>query len=243
MRGQRRLAAVLAGASPIGGGAGSSGARLAALLPQSGRSTRSRRPGEERVWLSSSPGLSRGASRPGSGSRAQFRGHAGLLRRLRRQLRAPRHLRPAGSGPGPGAVRRRPARTSVSTGRRIRTRVPTGRTRVRPAPEGCHVPGGSRCGSVRGGRAAGVHDRARAGTPQGPRRRASRGAWLVLTAFRTLRDAEEFVELSRSAGYPVSVLRVRKLGGPYVGLGQEAHLDGVSGPLLAPLPDQESFQE
>jgi hypothetical protein len=39
------------------------------------------------------------------------------------------------------------------------------------------------------------------------------------------------------------VIRVRKLGGPYVGLGQEAHTDGVSGPLLTPLPNQEAYQE
>ncbi len=77
----------------------------------------------------------------------------------------------------------------------------------------------------------------------GPNLGLPRDGWLVLTAFRTMRGAEEFVELSRSAGYPVAVIRVRKLGGPYVGLGQEANPDGVSGPLLAPLPNQEAYQE
>lgn len=77
----------------------------------------------------------------------------------------------------------------------------------------------------------------------GPNLGLPRGGWLALTAFRTMRGAEEFVELSRSAGYPVAVIRVRKLGGPYVGLGQEAHPDGVSGPLLGPLPNQEAYQE
>jgi hypothetical protein len=46
-----------------------------------------------------------------------------------------------------------------------------------------------------------------------------------------------------SAGYPVAVIQVRKLGGPDVGLGQEVHPDIVSGPLLAPLPNQEAYQE
>jgi hypothetical protein len=77
----------------------------------------------------------------------------------------------------------------------------------------------------------------------GPNLGLPRGGWLVLTAFRTMRGAAEFVELSRSAGYPVAVVRVRKLGGPYVGLGQEAHPDGVSGPLLAPLSNQEAYQQ
>ncbi len=51
------------------------------------------------------------------------------------------------------------------------------------------------------------------------------------------------VELARSAGATELVaLRVIKLGGPYVGLGQEAHPDG-SGPLLGPLPDPGAYQD
>ncbi|HXF57921.1 MAG TPA: hypothetical protein VNO34_10205 [Actinomycetota bacterium] len=70
------------------------------------------------------------------------------------------------------------------------------------------------------------------------------GTWILLSAFRTLRGAEEFVELARAAtgSSDFLVLRVRKLGGPYVGLGQEPHPDG-SGPLRGPLPNQESFQK
>lgn len=66
--------------------------------------------------------------------------------------------------------------------------------------------------------------------------------YLVLTAFRTKKGAEEFVELARNRGYETSVVRARKIGGPYVGLGQEANPDGVSGPLIDPLPDPDSFQ-
>ncbi len=67
-------------------------------------------------------------------------------------------------------------------------------------------------------------------------------AYLVLTAFRTKKGAEEFVELARDRGYETSVVRARKTDGPYVGLGQEANPDGVSGPLIDPLPDPDSFQ-
>jgi hypothetical protein len=68
------------------------------------------------------------------------------------------------------------------------------------------------------------------------------GGSLVLTAFRTKRGAEEFMELARSAGLErLVVVRAHKLGGGDVGLGQEPHPDG-SGPLLAPLADQESYQ-
>ncbi len=60
---------------------------------------------------------------------------------------------------------------------------------------------------------------------------------LLLSAFRTKAGAAAFMELARIAGATELVaLRVIKLGGPYVGLGQEAHPDG-SGPLLGPLPD------
>jgi hypothetical protein len=69
------------------------------------------------------------------------------------------------------------------------------------------------------------------------------GTWILLSAFRTLRGAQEFVELARAAtgSSDFLVLRVKKLGGPYVGLGQEAHPDG-SGPLRGPLPNQETYQ-
>ncbi len=66
--------------------------------------------------------------------------------------------------------------------------------------------------------------------------------YLVLTAFRTKKGAEEFVELSRNRGFETAVIRARKTGGPYVGLGQEANPDGVSGPLIGPLRDPDSFQ-
>lgn len=68
--------------------------------------------------------------------------------------------------------------------------------------------------------------------------------WALLGAFRTKAGAEQFVELARAAGASdLVVLRVRKLGGPYVGLGQEAHPDGVSGPLLEVLPDAKTHQQ
>jgi hypothetical protein len=66
---------------------------------------------------------------------------------------------------------------------------------------------------------------------------------LLLSAFRTKAGAAAFMELARSAGATELVaLRVIKLGGPYVGLGQEAHPDG-SGPLLGPLPDPGAYQD
>lgn len=66
---------------------------------------------------------------------------------------------------------------------------------------------------------------------------------LLLSAFRTKAGAAAFMDLARSAGATELVaLRVVKLGGPYVGLGQEAHPDG-SGPLLGPLPDPDVYQE
>lgn len=63
-----------------------------------------------------------------------------------------------------------------------------------------------------------------------------------LTAFRTRAGAEAFVDLVRDVGnINVSILRVKKLAGPYIGLGQEGAPDG-SGPLLGPLPGQASYQ-
>lgn len=70
------------------------------------------------------------------------------------------------------------------------------------------------------------------------------GRFLLLSAFRTKQGAQSFVESARLAGAAeYAVLRVRKLGGPYVGLGQEPHPDGTSGPLLAPLPNQDVYQQ
>jgi hypothetical protein len=65
---------------------------------------------------------------------------------------------------------------------------------------------------------------------------------LILTGFRTRRGAEEFIELARAAGVgDLVTVQARKLGGGDICLGQEPHPDG-SGPLLGPLPDQESYQ-
>jgi hypothetical protein len=75
-----------------------------------------------------------------------------------------------------------------------------------------------------------------------PDRQFRSGTYLVLTAFRTKKGAEEFVELARNRGFEVAVIRAQKLGGPYIGLGQEANPDGVSGPLIDPLPNQDEFQ-
>lgn len=68
------------------------------------------------------------------------------------------------------------------------------------------------------------------------------GEALVVTAFRTKRGAEEFLDLARAVGAPAPVvLRATKLGGGDVGLGQEPHPDG-SGALTGPLRDQASYQ-
>jgi hypothetical protein len=66
--------------------------------------------------------------------------------------------------------------------------------------------------------------------------------FLLLNAYRTKKGAAEGVEFARMAVDDVSVLRVRKIGGGYVGLGQEAHPNG-SGPLDGPLPDAAKYQE
>jgi hypothetical protein len=72
------------------------------------------------------------------------------------------------------------------------------------------------------------------------------GGWHRVTAFRTLRGAEEFLALLRDGfNYDLSevgVLQVTKLDGKDVGLGQESHPDGT-GPLVAPLEDQRSHQD
>jgi len=54
--------------------------------------------------------------------------------------------------------------------------------------------------------------------------RLVKGKFLLLSAFRTLDGAEQFAELARDRGAEVATIRVVKTGGPYVGLGQEAHL-------------------
>lgn len=68
------------------------------------------------------------------------------------------------------------------------------------------------------------------------------GRFLLLSAFRTKQGAAEGVEFARIGVDQVSVLRVLKTGGGYVGLGQEANPDG-SGPLSGPLPDPAKYQE
>ena len=68
------------------------------------------------------------------------------------------------------------------------------------------------------------------------------GQWLELSAFRTWDGAMgwmEMVESSEGYGFgdayaAAAVYLVEKIGGPYVGLGQESHPDG-SGPLVEPL--------
>lgn len=63
------------------------------------------------------------------------------------------------------------------------------------------------------------------------------GSTLALSGFRTKAGAEGFIEFARAVGVEgLFALRVRKTGGRYIGLGQEAHPDG-SGPLLTPLPN------
>lgn len=75
-----------------------------------------------------------------------------------------------------------------------------------------------------------------------PDRQFQPGKYLLVSAFRTRRGAEEFSELARDRGATAAVVRGLKLAGPYVGLGQEANPDGVSGPVLSPLKDPESYQ-
>lgn len=77
----------------------------------------------------------------------------------------------------------------------------------------------------------------------GPPFRLVKGRFFLLSAFRTLDGAEQFAELARDRGAEVTAIRIVKTAGAFVGLGQEAHPDGVSGPLLAPLPDPEKYQK
>jgi hypothetical protein len=67
--------------------------------------------------------------------------------------------------------------------------------------------------------------------------------WVLVSAFRTKAGAEQFLDMNHAGGVEhLSTIQVRKLGGGYIGLGQEEHPDG-SGPLLESLPDQEAFQQ
>jgi hypothetical protein len=68
------------------------------------------------------------------------------------------------------------------------------------------------------------------------------GQFLLLNAFRTKQGAAEGVEFARMAAEHVVVMQVRKIGGGYVGLGQEAHPNGT-GPLDRALPDPAKYQE
>lgn len=76
----------------------------------------------------------------------------------------------------------------------------------------------------------------------GPDLQMDAGKFVLATAFRTKRGAEEFLELARSVGATgLVVVQARKLAGGDVGLGQEPHPDG-SGPLTSALPDQAAWQ-
>lgn len=70
-----------------------------------------------------------------------------------------------------------------------------------------------------------------------------KGQFLLVSAFRTLTGGQEFAELARDRGAVVAVIRALKTGDAYVGLGQEANPDGVSGPLLGPLPNPDEYQQ
>lgn len=66
-------------------------------------------------------------------------------------------------------------------------------------------------------------------------------SWLVLSAFRTRIGAEQWATWARDHGATVVAIRVVKLGGGYVGLGQEPHPDG-SGPMFDPPVDPDAAQ-
>jgi hypothetical protein len=62
------------------------------------------------------------------------------------------------------------------------------------------------------------------------------GRWLVLTAFRTQRGADEFIATAAHFGITnLTRIVARYTGEAYIGLGQEPHPDG-HGPLVGPLP-------
>ena len=61
--------------------------------------------------------------------------------------------------------------------------------------------------------------------------------FVLVSAFRTGRGAQEFLDLVQSAGAAGFITpRLQNLGFEYVGLGQEADPDG-SGPLTEPIPE------
>jgi hypothetical protein len=72
---------------------------------------------------------------------------------------------------------------------------------------------------------------------------ASRGAWVLASAFRTREGADQFAQLASQAGVenPIVTPRLVSLGGTYVGLGQEAAPDG-SGPLTTSIPASRPIQ-
>lgn len=61
------------------------------------------------------------------------------------------------------------------------------------------------------------------------------GAWVLVSAFRTVAGADAFQPLAEAAGATVTRRIMRYTGSEYIGLGQEAHPDGT-GPLNGPLP-------
>lgn len=67
---------------------------------------------------------------------------------------------------------------------------------------------------------------------------AEAGDFALVSVFRTIEGAQDFVTLANSFGYPATLLsgRVRSLGGLYAGLGQEANPDG-QGPLTGPIAE------
>lgn len=77
--------------------------------------------------------------------------------------------------------------------------------------------------------------------PPGPFVQWPAEGWLALTAFRTRAGAHTLMPRIRVAELEVQAWQVVKIGGGYVGLGRELHPDG-SGPLTAPLADQERYQ-
>lgn len=77
--------------------------------------------------------------------------------------------------------------------------------------------------------------------PPGPFVEWPSDGWIAVTAFRTRAGAQALMPRIRVAELEVQAWQVVKLGGEYIGLGRELHPDG-SGPLTAPLPDQERYQ-
>ena len=72
---------------------------------------------------------------------------------------------------------------------------------------------------------------------------ASKGAWVLVSAFRTKEGADQFAQVASQAGVenPIVTPRLVSLGGTYAGLGQEAAPDG-SGPLTTSVPASRPVQ-